>query len=48
MQIFFKTISDKTIALEVEPSGMIDSVKAMIQDEEGRVPPCAVNSPIHC
>jgi ubiquitin len=35
MQIFVKTLTGKTITLEVEPQDSIDNVKQKIQDKEG-------------
>jgi ubiquitin len=38
MQIFVKTLTGKTITLEVEPTDSIEAIKAKIQEKEGVLP----------
>jgi ubiquitin len=38
MQIFVKTLTGRTMTVEVEPSSTIDALKRIIQEKEG-IPP---------
>lgn len=42
MEIFVKTLTGKTIILDIEPSDTIETIKVKIQDKQGTPPPCLI------
>jgi ubiquitin len=38
MQLFVKTLTGKTVTVEVDPGATIDAIKQQVQDKEG-IPP---------
>ena len=48
MQIFVKTLTGKTITLEVESSDTIDNVKAKIQGRYCKNPPLTMGKLLNC